>query len=229
MNKLLISVLTLLIYSCKTSVDRHKLDPDSQDVYNLALDRTTGSDTFVRYHLKIPPIMPKLPDDKKVDSLERLQFLQWQDRLRSILDTAELFVIVNHKIDTLAKSDISNILETITSNKNNLDYKMDRDTSFNEALRELCNNKLSFDTIDVTKLKTRFNFKIYSDRYFPDDDVRRIGKVRFSKIAFSNQKDKAAIYTSFICGRLCGTGQILFFKKVNGIWKYVRTWEMWVS
>lgn len=174
-------------------------------------------------------MMPQLPNAEKIDSLERIKYLKWHDSLRTILDTAELFVIVNHKIDTLTKPDIANILETITSNKNNLDYKMDGDTSFNEALRELCNNKLSFDTIDVNKLKTEFNFKIYSDRYFPDDDVRRTGEVRFSKIAFSNEKNKAAIYTSFICGRLCGTGQILFFEKVNGIWKYIRTWEMWVS
>ncbi len=223
MDKLLAVVLIPLIFSCKNSVDKQMLDQDTQEIYNLALDHTTGSDTIFRYHWKIPPMMPQLPNADKI------VFLKWQDSLKTILDTAELFVIANHKIETLTTSDIANILETITSNKSNLDYKMDGDTSFNEALRELCNNKLSFDTIDITKLKTRFNFKIYSDRYFPDDDVRRIGEVRFSKIAFSNQRNKAAIYTSFICGRLCGTGQILFFEKLNGIWKYVRTWEMWVS
>ena len=229
MKYLLIAILTLSIFSCKTSVDSYKLDQDSQEIYNLALDKTTGSDTTVRYHLKIPPMMPQLPDADKIDSLKRMRFLKWQDSLRAILDTAELFVIVNHKLDTLTKSDIANILKTITTNKDNLNYKMDGDTSFNEVLRKLCNNNLSYDTIDVTNLKTQFNYKIYSDRYFPDDDVRRIGKVRFSKIAFSTHKDKAAIYTSFICGRLCGTGQILFFEKLNDIWKYIRTWEMWVS
>ena len=172
---------------------------------------------------------PPVSNMEKIDSLERAQFLKWQDSLKSILDTAELFVVVNHKIDTLSNSDITDIIETITSNKGNLDYKMNGDTSFNETLRELCNNKLSFDTIDVTKLKTKSNYQIYSDRYFPKDKVRQIGTVTFSKIAFSSQKDKAAVYTSFVCGGLCGTGQILFFEKLNGIWKYIRIWRMWVS
>ena len=229
MNNLLIAILLLFICSCNTSFDRYKLDQDSQNIYNLALDYTTGSDTSVRYHLRIPPMPPPVSNMEKIDSLERAQFLKWQDSLKSILDTAELFVVVNHKIDTLSNSDITDIIETITSNKGNLDYKMNGDTSFNETLRELCNNKLSFDTIDVTKLKTKSNYQIYSDRYFPKDKVRQIGTVTFSKIAFSSQKDKAAVYTSFVCGGLCGTGQILFFEKVNGIWTYISIWRMWVS
>ncbi len=228
MNKILIAILTLSIYSCKTSVDANKLDQDSGEIYNLSLENTTGSDTIVRYHLRIPPTPPQLYGDK-IGKLELAKYQQRRDSLKSILDTIKLFVVVNHKIDTLYSSDVQNITETITSNKSNLDYKMEGDTSFNETLRELCTNKLSFDTIDVTKLKTQFNYQIYSDRVFPNDKYRQIGEVRFSKVAFSNNRSKAAVYTSFICGRLCGTGQILFFEKVNGKWKYVRTWEMWVS
>jgi hypothetical protein len=224
-----IAILTIFICSCKNSVDTYKLDKDSQEIYNLALDNTTGSDTIVRYHLRIPPMQPPLDNGGKVDKLERLNFQKWQDSMRTILDTTELFVVINHKIDTLYNSAITEIIETITTNKSNLDYKMNGDTSFNETLRKLCNNKLSYDTIDVLKLKTQFNYKIYSDRSYPKKEFNQIGKLRFSKIAFSYKKDKAAIYTSLMCGRLCGTGQILFFEKVKGTWKYIRTWEMWVS
>jgi len=229
MNKLLIAILAFTIYSCQTSVDRNKLDRDSQEIYNLALDNTTGSDTIVRYHLRIPPLPPRLPNADKYDSDERLQFNKWQESLKKILDTAELFVVVNHKIDTLSNSHIESIRETISTNKNNPQYKMNGDTSFNEAVRELCNNRLPFDTIDATKLRTKFNYRICTVRTFPQDKVRQIGTVSFSKIAFSNNKSKAAVYTSFICGNLCGSGQILFFEKVNGVWKYIRTWDMWVS
>ena len=228
MNKLLFAILTFTIYSCNTSVDTYQFDQDSQEIYNLSLDNTTGSDTFVRYHLRIPPTPSQLYGDK-VGKLEIAKYEKRIDSLKLILDTIQLFVVVNHKIDTLHSSDVQSIMETITSNKGNLDYKMDGDTSFNETLRELCTNKLSFDTIDVTKLKTQFNYKIYSDRAFPNDEYRQIGMVRFSKVAFSHNKSKAAVYTSFICGRLCGTGQILFFEKVNGKWKYIRSWGMWVS
>ena len=229
MNKLLIAILTLSFFSCHTSINKNELDQDSQEIYNLSLDNTTGSDTIVRYHLRIPPLPPQLPNADKYGSAERMQFNKWHDSLKKVLDTAELFVVVNHKIDTLSNSDIASIQETLSANKNNLEYKMSGDTSFNEALRELCNNKLTFDSIDATKLRTKFNYKIYTDRAFPKDKVRQIGTVGFSKIAFSNNRTRAAVYTSFICGGLCGSGQILFFEKTNGLWKYIKTWDMWVS
>jgi hypothetical protein len=229
MNKLLVIILTLFIFSCHTSVDRNELDQDSQEIYNLSLDITTGSDTIVRYHLRIPPLPPQLPNADKYDSLERMQFIKWQDSLKQILDTAELFVIVNHKIDTLSNSDITSIQETLSANKNNLEYKISGDTSFNEAIKELCNNKLTFDTIDATKLRTQFKYKIYTDREFPKDKVRQIGTVRFSKVAYSSDRKKSVVYTSLICGGLCGSGQILFFEKLNGVWKYIKSWDMWVS
>jgi len=229
MNKILIAILTFLFFSCHTSVDKNELDHDSQEIYNLSLDNTTGSDTIVRNHLRIPPLPPQQLNADKYDSAERMQFNKWQDSLKKILDTAELFVVINHKIDTLSNSDIESIRETISTNKNNLEYKMNGDTSFNEAIRELCHNRLTFDSIDATKLRTKFNYRIYSDRAFPQDKVRQIGTISFSKIAFSNNRSKAAVYTSFICGNLCGSGQILFFEKLNGVWRYIRTWDMWVS
>jgi hypothetical protein len=228
MNKLLIAILTLLIYSCNTSVDTNKLDQDSQEIYTLSLANSTGSDTIFRYHVRIPPTPPQLYGDK-VGKLELAKYQQRLDSLKSMLDTLQVFVVINHKVDTLHSSEVQEIIKTITFNKSNLEYKMKGDTSFNETLSELCTNKLSFDTIDVTKLKTQFNYKIYSDRVFPRDKYRQIGTVSFSKVAFSRNKRKAAVYTSFICGRLCGTGQILFFEKVNGNWKFIKTWDMWVS
>jgi hypothetical protein len=228
MKKLLIVFLLFSIYSCKTSIKTNNLDQDSEEIYNLSLDYTTGSDTFYRYHLKIPPLFPQLNADKH-DSIERMRFTKWRDSTKKILDTAELFVIVKHKIDTLSKSEIERIQETITTNRNNLEYKMGGDTSFNEVIIGLCNNKLLFDTLDVSKLRTNFNYKIYNDRQFSQDKFRQIGTVSFSKVSFSNNKTKAAIYTSFICGNLCGSGQILFFEKVNGNWRYIKTWDMWVS
>ncbi|MFT3902230.1 MAG: hypothetical protein QM727_03615 [Niabella sp.] len=228
MNKLLIAILVLSIYSCKISVDTSVLDQDSRDIYSLSIANTTGSDTIFRYHLRIPPPLPTLIQNAE-DSIENLQYKRWQDSVRQLLSTAELFVVVNHKIDTLPKSDIESILKTISFNRDNMKYKIKGDTSFNDAIRELCNNKLDFDTIDVRELRTKFNYKIYSDRNFPDDKIHKIGTVRLSKIAFSDNRSKAAVYTSFICGGLCGSGQILFFQKINRAWNYINSWDLWVA
>jgi hypothetical protein len=98
MNKLLIVILTLSILSCNTTADKYKLDQDSQNIYNLALDYITGSDTSVRYGLRIPA-MPPVSKMDKIDNLENAQYLKWQGSFKSILDAAELFVVVNHKMN----------------------------------------------------------------------------------------------------------------------------------
>ena len=214
--------------SCNHSINKIKIDQDTKDILNLAFDNSIGSDTVWRYHFKIPPVNPALFYNKKISRKENLRFLKWQDSLRSILDTSELFVVVNRKIDTLPTSEIIVIKEMLGS-KNNFEYKMNGDTSFNETLKALCSNRINMDTIDTKNLATQFNYKIYSDKFYPTDDFKKIGLLQFSQVAFSNKRDKAAVYTSFYCGRLCGTGQILFYKKLNGKWKFIRKLDMWVS
>ncbi|MEI9958485.1 MAG: hypothetical protein WDM90_19760 [Ferruginibacter sp.] len=221
MNKLIIFLIAISFLCCNNSVNNYTLDQDSKDVYNLALENTTGSDTLARYQFLT--IAPDFSNISKIKYQKRI------DSIKKIMDTATFYVKVWHDIITISSSDSLHIQETVTSNKENLKYEMDGDTSFNEALKQLCNNKLLFDTLDVTLLKSKFNYKIYSDRNPPTYKLREIGEVGFSKIAFTNNKTKAAIYTNFFCGRLCGIGQILFFEKTNGVWKFIRSWTMWAS
>lgn len=229
MTKLLVFTLTLLFFSCSDPINKINLDKDAIDVYNLALEKTIGSDTTWRYHLKIPPPFLFQPSQiYKVDRDEHLRLLKWRDSIKSVLDTAELFVIINRKIDTLSSSDIKRISETLNS-ENNLQHKMKGDTSFNATLLILKNKNTLFDSIKIKDFTTKFNFKIYSDKNFPDDKLRKIGSISFSRVAFNLAKNRAVVYTSFICGGLCGSGQILFFEKLNGKWEYLKTWEMWVS
>jgi len=226
MKNLLIIISILLIISCKTPLDKLKLNKDIQEIYNLALENTTGSDTIVRYDLRLPP---EPPNNDEILSLEKKLLKKSQDSLKQILIDAELFVVVNHKLEILSSSDIADIREMVTSKKNILTNQLNGDTSFNEAIKELCNNNLISDSIETTKLRTKFNYKIYTDKAFPRDKIRHIGSVRFSKVGFSRNKNKAAVYTSFICGGLCGSGQILFFENVNKKWKHVKTWDLWIS
>ena len=54
---------------------------------------------------------------------------------------------------------------------------MDGDTSFNEALRTLQQSVNVLTRLILQNSKHYFNFKIYSDRYFPlTDDVTELGK-----------------------------------------------------
>lgn len=223
MTKYLFAASFIFICSCN-SWKNNKTEQNASALYNLALESTTGSDTILRYHLRIPP----MPKDIDWDTKRLEKFKHWRDSLLAILDTAEIYVVVNHKKTILDSSVVQNIIKIITAKKTPPGFKMNGDTSFNEALRDLCNNRLVIDTIRVKDLKTKFNYKIYSDRNFPKDRTRKLGAVIFSKIGYSEKRDKSAIYTIFICGSHCGSEQILFFEKEQGMWKYKKEWRMGV-
>ena len=225
-NKQLIKLTFVLIvfsfFSCTNSIKTAHADRDKTDIYNLALDNTIGSDTLWR-HSKIAP-RPSFEQD----SLEFLKYSHWKDSIQSILDTVEFFVVVNREIDTLSGLKLNEIISNINS-KGDLQYDKDFDTSFNEIVKKLSNTKTDHDTLLIQSFISKFHYKIYADGQFPNDNLGEIGSISFSRIEFNNQKNKAAVYTSFNCGRLCGNGQILFFAKENGNWAFCYRWDLWVS
>src|SRR5690606_30216724 len=157
--------------------------------------------TTWRYHLKLPPLpIPIIAFTEKVDSVEYLKTVRWRDSAQKVLDTAALFVAIYKENENIVERYIDNIEHQIRNSKS--------DTSFNAVLHQLCNQSISKDTIDIAILKPRHNFKILDAGTAPNDRLRRIGSLRFSKIAFNETKDKACVYTSFSCGEWCGNGNI---------------------
>lgn len=222
MYKFICFLLILFIVSCQNKDNNVVSDTDEREILNLTLDKVIGSDTIWRYHLKLPPPpIPVIAFTDKIDSIEYLKSIRRRDSAQKILDTATLFVVVYKQNNYLAESYINNIKNQITNSK--------KDTAFNQALQQLCNQNLNNDTINIAILRPKSNFKIFNDSIAPDDRLRRIGSLRFSKIAFNETKDKACIYTSFSCGDLCGNSDIHFFIKENGKWIFVKTWELSVS
>ncbi|HEY5029734.1 MAG TPA: hypothetical protein VIK39_15105 [Candidatus Angelobacter sp.] len=55
------------------------------------------------------------------------------------------------------------------------------------------------------------------------------GLFTFSEIAFNRQHTRAALWYSFSCGGLCGHGNTVVLKKVNGKWKMSRTCGGWIA
>jgi hypothetical protein len=221
MSRFNILPLMLALFSCQNKSDTLSINKDEAEILNLTLDSVIGSDTLWRYHLKVPPMpIPVIAFPDKVDSAEYLKIVRWRDSAKNILDTASLFISVYEENAYIAESLISHI-KTQTSTYTD-------DTSFNEVLRRLFKQNLSKDSIDVALLKPKYNFKVFDARIAPNDRLRKIGSLRFSKIAFNETRGRACVYTSFSCGGLCGSGDIHFFRKISGKWIYVRTWELWV-
>jgi hypothetical protein len=222
MPRLVLFILISIVYSCNSKSESLTIETDESQILNITLDKVIGSDTTWRYHLKLPPpSIPVIAFTDKVDSVEYLKTVSWQDSALKVLDTASLFVAVSKENGYIAESHINTIESHIANNKS--------DTLFNTVLQILCNQNLNQDTIDVALLKTKYNFKIFDVSTAPNDGLRRIGTLRFSKIAFNETKNRACIYTRFSCGEFCGNGDIHFFVKKNGKWAFVKTWELWRS
>lgn len=53
--------------------------------------------------------------------------------------------------------------------------------------------------------------------------------LEFSRVGFSRTSDQALIYFSYVCGPLCGSGNLVYLKKVSGRWQIVGHLNLWVS
>ncbi|WP_158880594.1 hypothetical protein [Rhodanobacter sp. L36] len=55
------------------------------------------------------------------------------------------------------------------------------------------------------------------------------GLLKISLPGYAATGDIAVVYTSFRCGRLCGTGQYFYLRKVGGTWQILVYLPVWVS
>ncbi len=63
------------------------------------------------------------------------------------------------------------------------------------------------------------------ERFFPGAS----GLISFSHVGFDASLDQAIVFTSFVCGGLCGTGKVYVLRKRLGSWRVVSQWTVWVS
>jgi hypothetical protein len=63
------------------------------------------------------------------------------------------------------------------------------------------------------------------ERLFPGAS----GVISFSQAGFDAGLDQAIVSTSFVCGGLCGTGEVYVLRKRWGRWRVVNQWVVWVS
>jgi hypothetical protein len=65
-----------------------------------------------------------------------------------------------------------------------------------------------------------------------DDATERAvknGLLMLSEISFNKKHNRALVSFSFVCGELCGYGNVLVLKRVGEVWKIHKTCEEWVS
>ena len=222
MQRLILFVLTLTVFSCQQKNDEKIVESDESQILNVAFDRVIGSDTTFRFWLRHnPPPIPHIAITDKIDSIEYLKKIHWRDSVLKILDTASLYVVAYRQHEDMVQYYVDNLLDTIKQKRG--------DTLFNGVLKILCDQNWSKDTTDIILLKPKYNFRIYSESVEPFDPIRKMGSIRFSKIAFNKGKDTACFYTSFSCGEFCGKGDIHFLVKKDTKWIYSKKFILWSS
>lgn len=55
------------------------------------------------------------------------------------------------------------------------------------------------------------------------------GILYFSDVGFNERHDQAFVYSARTCGGLCGSGEYVLLRKVNGKWEILKERELWVS
>ena len=85
------------------------------------------------------------------------------------------------------------------------------------------------------------NFVLVTDSDLPDDKFDRFwskfykkfpdssGIIFFSKVGFNGRHDQAFVYAGRNCGDLCGEGEYVLLKKLNGKWVIQQERGLWVS
>ena len=55
------------------------------------------------------------------------------------------------------------------------------------------------------------------------------GLLFFSDVGFNNRHDQAFVYAGRTCGGLCGSGEYVLLRKINGKWEIQKEQGIWVS
>jgi hypothetical protein len=85
------------------------------------------------------------------------------------------------------------------------------------------------------------DYVLVKDSDFPDDGYDRFwtrfykrypnssGILFFSDVGFNDRHDQAFLYAGKTCGGLCGAGEYVLLRKVNGKWEIQKEQALWVS
>ena len=81
--------------------------------------------------------------------------------------------------------------------------------------------------IKLVKKKNNKPIRSYTKIKLKNNKSKPITYISFPLI--SNDNKKAVVYSSYICGTLCGNGGVFFLEKTNGKWEIIKYKERWIS
>jgi len=195
-------------------------------IINLTFLELIGTDWYYEQPQIPPP--PLGSNSTKEDSIRYQNEFEKniKENENRILDTSRLVVIFN---DTLIVYFQPERLIRILKPESFL-VNFSVDTSYISILRKLITQNVTrpINLLDITN-RGKYELVAPSDESLLNGKFRKIGRVRYSRVEFNEQMDKACFYFDFYYGPRWAYGEIVFMEKQNGIWTIIGHREMWIS
>jgi hypothetical protein len=216
----IIIILFLSLVGCKTD---NISNVDKYEIYSAVFDRIIGKEDKWRKKAKGSLLWLSASLKTKSDSLKNRELLKWLDSTNRVIDTAKLYVILD---DTLIPQLPLEASFEMTFRNNKV---IEKDTTFISVLKGLYKRKKSIETIDRSKIRSQYNYKIIGRPYSPRDEFKEVGILSISVISLNKENNIACVYTSLTCGSLCGYGRVFFLKKKIRQWVVLGHENLWIS
>ena len=235
MKKVIIYIsFFLILVSCLSKKD----NADSElNILNDIFLELVGTEYYYE-KLPIPP-MPLEYAENKQDSIEHhIQKEKYDEAFANPkLDKSELVLGISSDFNNPKREFRNwNTNESTFPRGHYPDSLHSKD--FDQLLIELVDST-SFQKgkLELIKLKQTGKYSIkdlgelekQNKEYWKSKEYRYIASIRFSDFKINKKNNKAIFYFDFLCGNLCGSGEIIYCIKENGKWKIVERNMLWVS
>lgn len=169
-----------------------------------------------------------------LEEYERFDWKSYQNELKEYeeyirnrpVDTSNLIVIVH---DTLVDYRKGKFLESILT-ESGFKHNFNVEPNWRSLAILLVDSLNTPKRLPISKITKTGKYHLVDEKEFvPTKNDRIIGYIQFSRVALNEQKNRACFIFTFNCGRLCGFGNMVFVKKMNGKWKIIGQRELWVS
>ncbi|MEH6765971.1 MAG: hypothetical protein V7655_15815 [Aequorivita antarctica] len=158
-------------------------------------------------------------------------------------ESDESYQILDHKIDTITKLDLS-MIYIMTYKDTTFLKRIAIERDLRNVITQLTSDKSKHPKIKAELLrKPLIEIETITDRKFSSffgrfRSLRRSWKriekkygtnevVEFSQVNYNGRF--ASAYYAIHCGGLCGSGNIIVFEKINGKWKILTELNLWMS
>lgn len=220
MNRINIIIFLLLIITFFSCVKKDEsIEADKQvfnDIFPVIIDSIC-----IDRRLMVPPpfiISEENFSDAKDYTKNKIEYEKQLNRIKN--DTANLIVAIN---DTIGQLDFMVI---------------------SQIEKKFKNKRLVLDTVelkpykfDISSFQNKTKYKLKFASTFPKRDSIWITKYKFnlagylffSRIKFDSKKQFGAITVGYMCGHLCGSGFIIYIKKIKNRWVIDQIENTWIS